>query len=142
MGEKLVIYKYDTIRNNRVVSQSVKKELFEGSSCCFTCGSIRFLKVIPYVPIMLGGNIVDKSNLRLSCVRCSSIKTKVDKIIVKGLKTLNILSGRIGLEIDSLWSLDLLKRFYFDNFDLIRKKFLDDRRWDKSDKEIIRVKDN
>lgn len=136
MEEKLLVYRYDILQRTFRVSNHVKQELFKESPRCFMCGNepqnMRFLKVISYVPIMFGGSVVDKSNFKLACPKCSYRKTITDRNILKSLKSMGIML-QYGCAIESVWNLDLLKKFYSDNFDLIRRYKVAEH----SDKEIM-----
>jgi hypothetical protein len=136
----LKIYTWFTNRNKRDVSiNKLKNGLFLINNQCYLCDkefyNIRELELEHKIPVMLGGDITDINNLALVCRKCHKGKTIIDLKIIRGLKSLGIITGKF--QIDSLWNREKIKEFYLNNFNLIREKYIIDTSWDKEEYELI-----
>lgn len=138
------IYCYWIDRHKLEISQSkLKKELYLISNLCYLClkeYSIGNLELEHKVPVMLGGNIIDKSNLGLVCSKCHKKKTKIDIKIIGSLKKLGIITKSCN-GIDSLLNLKELEQYYLKFYPLVSQGIELERNWDiEVDK--IYLKDN
>jgi len=111
--------------------QKIKSDLLKINHICYLCNrefNSYSLQLEHKIPVMLGGLIFDTSNCELVCSKCHNNKTKIDKFIIKALKTMRLIYG--SYEINSALSLEELEEFYLKYYETINKKIEQDSNWE------------
>ena len=121
------IYRFITCRNKSGIVginlTTIKKNMIKENGCfCYLCGSKNFNKpeLEHKIPIMLGGEIFNKSNLSICCQKSHKEKTIIDKKIIKILKDMGLLEGTF--DMSSLLSISELREFYIHYYPIIQYK--------------------
>jgi hypothetical protein len=115
----------DRTRNkipNKKSQGVIKKELIKRKGkYCYVC-----LKEVPYVelehiiPVCVGGNIVNESNLDLICLNCHKTKTGIDKRIFNLFKKIGLIIDEKVNTVSFIEPEELIKK-YKEYFEILKK---------------------